>query len=65
MPAVLTMVSNGDFADGEIAQLQNICGFSPIFAAVYAAKLVAMIKAVLGYIIPRVPMLSQSLHRRS
>ena len=48
MPAVLTIVSNGDIADGEIAQLQNIRGFSPIFAAVEAAKLVAMIKAVLG-----------------
>ena len=48
MPAVLTMVSHGDIADGEIAQLHNICGFSPIFAGVDAAKLVAMINAVLG-----------------
>lgn len=48
MPAVLTMVSDGDISDGEIAQLQNVCAFSPIFAACDSATLVALIKDVMN-----------------
>ncbi len=48
MPAVLTMVSDGDIGKGEIAQLENICSFSPIFATVDAATLTNMITGVLN-----------------
>lgn len=47
MPAVLTMISDGDIGDGELAQLGNICGFSPIFANVDGPKLKALIQEVI------------------
>jgi len=47
MPSVLTMVSDGSVDDAEIAQLSNLCGFSPIFSGVDANTLTAMIKEII------------------
>ena len=44
MPSVLTMISDGSVDDGEIHQLGNLCGFSPIFAGVDPKALTGLIK---------------------
>ena len=48
MPSVLTMISDGSVDDGEIHQLGNLCGFSPIFAGVDPKALTGLIKEIIG-----------------
>lgn len=47
MPAVLTMIADGDIDDAEIFQLQNLCAFSPIFTPVGPEKVAALIKELI------------------
>ncbi|MFV2052347.1 tellurite resistance TerB family protein [Aliiroseovarius sp. YM-037] len=48
VPSVMTMISDGSVDDSELAQLANLCSFSPIFARQSPDTVLAMIKDVLG-----------------
>lgn len=44
MPSVMTMISDGSVDDNELAQLANLCSFSPIFAGQSGEATLATIK---------------------
>lgn len=45
-PSVLTMISDGSVDDSEMAQLANLCSFSPIFASHSGDQTVEMIEEI-------------------
>ena len=50
VPAVSTMISDGDISDFELAQLSNLCSFSPIFMPMESDHLHHMIKDIISEI---------------
>lgn len=51
MPSVMTMISDGSVDDGELAQLANLCSFSPIFSGQSGETTMEMIKSLAQEII--------------
>ncbi|MEC8042212.1 MAG: tellurite resistance TerB family protein, partial [Pseudomonadota bacterium] len=47
-PAVLTMASDGRATEAEMALLQNLCAFSPIFARLPEGAVLALIERILA-----------------
>ncbi|MEM9144718.1 MAG: tellurite resistance TerB family protein [Pseudomonadota bacterium] len=48
VPAICTMVADGEVEDEELAQLDNVCAFSPIFAGFEADQMTAMVQGVIA-----------------
>ena len=49
-PAVSTMISDGDINDWELAQLSNVCSFSPVFFEVDGDTMQGMVRAIIDEI---------------
>ena len=49
-PMVSTMVADGSIDDSEIAQLGNVCSFSPIFFQIDQKGLIKMVRSILDEI---------------
>lgn len=47
VPAVCTMIADGEVEDSEIAQLDNVCAFSPIFAGLEAEEMTEMVRGIM------------------
>ncbi len=45
-PSIMTIISDGSVDSAELAQLGNLCAFSPIFQPLGDARIVALIEAV-------------------
>lgn len=50
VPAVCTMVADGEVESEEIAQLDNVCAFSPIFAGLGPEEMQEIVHAVMAEI---------------
>ncbi|MEO0621461.1 MAG: tellurite resistance TerB family protein [Pseudomonadota bacterium] len=47
VPAICTMLADGEVEDEEIAQLDNVCAFSPIFAGFDGDQMTALVQGVM------------------